>query len=173
MRKIAIWGVLALMVLAIAAVPALAANPQFGPGKRAATFTDNGQTLTVSGTLSGLGQEQFQVTVTANATATTFCYNPSDPDQSHPVPGQTLTNQPVSGSTGVVTPDKNGNYKLNLTTTAPTVTAAQAGCPGGPNTDWTASIGDVTFSNVRVFLEQPLGTTPVLIASYPGTVPAG
>ena len=170
MRKIGIIAVVALMVTALAAVPALAANPQFGPGKRAATFTDLGQTLNVSGTLSGLGQEPFIITVTANATATTFCYNPSDPDQSHPVPGQTLTNQPVSGSTGVQTADKNGNYKLSVTTTAPTVTAAQAGCPGS---NWTASIGDVTFSNVQVFIEQPLGTTPVLIASYPGTVPAG
>lgn len=170
MRKIAILGVLALMVLALAAVPALAANPQFGPGKRAATFTDQGQTLLVTGTLSGLGQELFNVTVTANATADTFCYNPSDPNQTHPVPGQTLEDVTVSGSTGAVQADKNGNYKLNLSTTVPTVTAAQAGCPSNK---WTASVGDVTFSNVQVFIEQPIGSTPVLIASYPGTVPAG
>jgi hypothetical protein len=45
------------------------------------------------------------VTVTATATADTFCFNPSDPDQSHPVPGQTLEDVAVTGGTGEVTPD--------------------------------------------------------------------
>src|SRR5215207_2471598 len=106
MRKIGIIAVLSLMALALAAVPALAQNPHFGQGARAATFTDLGQQLQVTGTIAGLGQEPLIVTVTADATADTFCFNPSDPEQTHPVPGQTLEDVTVSGSTGAVTPDR-------------------------------------------------------------------
>jgi hypothetical protein len=171
MRKIGIIAVLSLLVTALAAVPALAQNPHFGQGPRAATFTDLGQTLQVTGTIVGLGQEPLEVTVTADATADTFCFNPGA--STGPVPGQTLEDVEVTGGTGEVTPDRQGNFIIgagDLVTTAPTVTTAQAGCPSNK---WTAAVGDVTFSNVQVFVEQPLGTEPVLIASFPGTVPAG
>ena len=48
------------------------------------------------------------------------------------------------------------------------MTTAEAGCPSDK---WTATVGDVTFSNVQVFVEQPIGTEPVLIAEFTGTVP--
>ena len=181
MRKFGIIAVLSLLLTALAAVPALAQNPHFGQGARAATFTDLGQQLQVLGTITSLGQEPLEVTVTATATANTFCFNPSDPEQTHPVPGQTLTNQPVTGGTGEVTPDRRGNFILKLSgegsliTAVPTVTPAQAGCPNPDK--WTATVGDVTFSNVQVFVEQPIDDDPttlgVLITSFPGTVPAG
>jgi hypothetical protein len=173
LRKIGIIAVLSLMTLAIAAVPALADNPHFGQGRKAATFTDLGQQLQVTGTIAGLGSEPLEVTVTADATADTFCFNPSDPEQEHPVPGQTQEDITVTGGTGEVTPDRNGNFIIeagDLVTTTPTVTPGQAGCPSNK---WTAAVGDVTFSNVQVFVEQPIGAPLVLIAEFPGTVPAG
>src|SRR5215218_1463769 len=177
LRKFGIIAVLSLLVTAFAAVPALAQNPHFGQGPRAATFTDfNGQ-LQVTGTIVGLGQEPLIVTVTADATADTFCFNPSDPDQTHPVPGQTLTGVEVTGGTGEVTPDRQGNFIIlpgALVTDEPTVTAEQAGCPSDK---WTATVGDVTFSNVQVFVEQPIDDDPTtlgdIIATFPGTVPEG
>jgi hypothetical protein len=129
--------------------------------------------LQVTGTIVGLGSEPLEVTVTATATADTFCFNPSDPDQSHPVPGQTLEDVAVTGGTGEVTPDRHGNFIIeagDLVTDVPEVTTAQAGCPSDK---WTAAAGDVTFSDVRIFVEQPLGTEPVEIAFSPGPVTSG
>src|SRR5215218_5922867 len=146
LRRIGIIAVLSLMALAIAAVPALAQNPHFGQGARAATFTDLGQQLQVTGTIVGLGQEPLIVTVEAQATADTFCFNPSDPEQTHPVPGQTLEDVTITGSTGEVLPDRHGNFVItagSLVTAVPTVTTEQAGCPSDK---WTAAVGDVTFS---------------------------
>jgi hypothetical protein len=174
LRRIGTIAVLGLIVAALTAVPALAQNPHFGQGPRAATFTDLGQQLQVLGTITGLGSEPLEVTVTATATADTFCFNPGN--REGPVPGQTQEGITVTGGTGTVTPDRHGNFTLktsgpgSLITSVPTVTTADAGCPSGR---WTAAVGDVTFSNVMVFVEQPIGSEPELIATFPGTVPAG
>ena len=61
MRKIAIWGVVALIAVAIAAVPALAANPHQNPQTAPLTCTLNqqGDTVTCGGELAGLGNVDF------------------------------------------------------------------------------------------------------------------
>jgi hypothetical protein len=94
------------------------------------------------------------------------CFNPGA--STGPVPGQSQT-LTVEGSTGEVLPNRQGRFILSagtLVTEAPIVTGAEA-CP---NPRWTATVTDVTFSNIRVFVEQPIGTEPVLIATFSGTL---
>lgn len=164
LRKFGIIAVLSLIVVALAVAPALAQNPHFGQGARAATFTDLGTQLQVTGTIVGLGSEPLNVFVTSDAVADVECRNPGGniaPGQS-----QTLT---VEGETGEVTPDRQGRFTIQpgaLVTPEPTVTGAEA-CP---NPQWTAEVTDVTFSDIQVFVEQPIGAEPVLIASFPGTL---
>ena len=74
MRKIGIIAVLSLMMMALAAVPALAANPHF---LRGPTFTDNGTTVTTTGTIAGLGNQDVTVQVLASGTGTVTCTNPA------------------------------------------------------------------------------------------------
>jgi|SRR5215204_2183594 len=59
MRKIAIWGVLALMAVAIAAVPALAANPHTNPQTQPLFCDQQGDIVTCGGELAGLGNVDF------------------------------------------------------------------------------------------------------------------
>jgi hypothetical protein len=52
---------------------------------------------------------------------------------------------------------KNGNIAFDVFApqTPPTATATQAGCP---NPNWSTRLIDVSFSNVRLVIEQPSGT---------------
>lgn len=164
MKRILV-GIAALLVLVLGGTSALAQNPHFVPSNPA-VFTDLGTQLQVTGTIAGLGQEPLIVTVVADAVADVECFNPGA--STGPVPGQaqTLT---IEGTTGEVLPNRQGRFILSpgtLVTPEPTVTGAEA-CP---NPRWTATVTDVTFSNIRVFVEQPIGTTPVLIATFPGTL---
>jgi hypothetical protein len=61
MRKIVLWAVVALMAVAIAAVPALAANPHTNP-QTLPLFCDTnnaGTVVTCGGELAGLGNVDF------------------------------------------------------------------------------------------------------------------
>jgi hypothetical protein len=158
MRKLGIIAVLALLVTALAAVPALAQNPHF-TAANPAVATDLGTQLQITGTISGLGQEPLEVTVVADAVADVACFNPGNPDRRVPGQDTTLT---VVGETGEVTPNRQGRFILQagtLVTAEPVVTGAEA-CP---NPKWTADVTDVEFSNIRIFVEQPIGTEPRLI----------
>jgi len=166
MRRFIVLLLSAGLTLVLGAQVAHAQNPHFVPSNPA-VFTDLGTQLQVTGTITGLGQEPLIVTVEADAVADVECFNPGNPRQG-PVPGQSQT-LTVAGTTGEVLPDRQGRFVLaagTLVTEEPIVTGAEA-CP---NPMWTAVVTDVTFSNIRVFVEQPIGTEPVLIASFPGTL---
>src|SRR5829696_2125833 len=115
MRKIAIWGVLALMAVAIAAVPALAANPHQNPQTAPLTCTLNGAgtAVTCGGELAGLGNVDFiQVQLDLDAGCATRG-NENEP------PGHF---QVVSGPIEV---DENGRASFDVT--------AAPDCPRGLN----------------------------------------
>lgn len=157
---------MALLLLGAMATPAWAQNPHF-VASNPAVFTDLGTQLQVTGTIAGLGEEPLEVTVVADAVADVECFNPGA--STGPVPGQSQT-LTIEGTTGEVLPDRRGRFVLSagtLVTEEPEVTGAEA-CP---NPRWTADVTDVTFSNIQVFVEQPIGTEPVLIASFEGTLP--
>src|SRR5829696_8176 len=105
LRKLGIIAVLSLLLIAVTAAVATAAV-RFHAGP---TCTDNGTTLTCTGNVSGLGQEQLVVTITSTATATVECTNPAG----NVAPGQTFTRS-VSGS-GTFDVDENGRATFSVT----------------------------------------------------------
>src|SRR5215218_6030554 len=115
MRKIAIWGVLALMALALAAVPAFAGNPHFI--KNATSATQSGNTLTVVFKEAGLAAGSVEtVTASAPATTTYACVNGGG---QIPNAANKQTSTTTVSKSGTFQADKNGNIVGSLTLTAP------------------------------------------------------
>jgi|SRR5215217_4449507 len=135
LRKIGIIAVLsAVLVLSVAAIASAAVRFHAGP-----TCTDNGLTLTCTGNVSGLGQEQLTVDITSTATATVECTNPAG----NVAPGQTFTTN--VGGTGTFDVDKNGRATFSVTTEEPIAPADSC-----PNPQWSAAVTDVTFGDVTI-----------------------
>lgn len=157
MRRSFVAAVAALMSVSLFAGTALAASVHW---KREPSFTDLGTTLRVSGALAGLGNQDVEISVTAEGVATSItCTNPSGKQ----APGQ---NKPRVQSLGEMTISKteikNGNVSFSLTTEDPAqLTAKQAGCP---NNNWTAKINDVRFDRATVTVRQ--GGKVVLTESF-------
>lgn len=147
MRRFGIAGTVVAALLLLASTAA-AANPQFKHGGEP-TLTDNGSTLTLSAAMTGLGNGNLDVTI--DWTGTTINNTCTSPGGNN-APGQNPAT-PVSGSSDAnIKPDKNGNVKITLTTTAPTITPQAAGCP---NKNWSASYTDVVFFTATVTIAQP------------------
>src|SRR5688500_9149394 len=152
MRKIGIIAVLSLMVTALAAVPALAANPHFISDS--ASGPNAAGNLRVNFKIAGLGaNETITVTASADATAVYACRNnggnfPSEPTES-------AVSGPVSAS-GDFTSGQNGQITGFLTLRPPPNTTLT--CPGGQR----VVLARVSYTNVQV---SGGGDT----ASIPGT----
>jgi hypothetical protein len=150
MRKIAIWGVLALMALALAAVPAMAASPHF-KGQNSPTFSQpTPTTLNASGALAGLGNYNTFVQLNASGVPDVTCTSPGGNES----PGQNPGSVDVSGGQfiPVSSLDKNGNVPFSVTTSPPaTITGKQGGCP---NNNWTATINSIDFSSATIIVYQ-------------------
>jgi len=107
------------------------------------TFTDNGTTLTASGSVAGLGNEDVTVLLNAQGTATIICSNPAG----HIAPGQTKDVN-VSGSQ-TITDVKNGRVDFSVTTAEPT--PPPDACP---NPKWTAKVTNVDFNSATLIVQQ-------------------
>ncbi len=146
MRRFGIAGTV-LAALLLLASTAAASNPAFKHGGEP-TLTDNGSTLTLNSVMTGLGNGNLDVDIDWNGTTVNnTCTSPGG----NVSPGQNPAT-PVSGGTpATIKPDKNGNVTITLTTTAPSITALQAGCP---NKNWKASYTDVVFYSATVTIAQ-------------------
>jgi hypothetical protein len=126
MRKIAILGVLSLMALAIAVVPALAAKPGAHEQKKdtITCVANDDFTVTCSGTVSGLGNiTQANTQVLADFACSTR------PGNNKPAGHLQADSEPI--------PVSNGSLTFS-TTTGP------ASCPGGLD----PAIGDTATVNI-------------------------
>jgi len=125
---------------------------------------DNGLTATCTGTVTGLGNFNVEVTLSASASGPTVCTNPGGNEAAGQNPAN---NVPVSGSL-VIPADsiKNGNLSFSVATAPPpNPTSAQAGCPNG---NWTARYSDLSFTNGKLIIFQDLNGDAVF--SDPGEI---
>jgi hypothetical protein len=161
--------------LALAGSSAYASNVHLKGGKNAEpAFTDLGLRLQGSGELTGLGNADVLVTLTARADVTSTCTNQGG----NTAPGQNPAPITVSGSQAIPAGAiKNGNVAFKVTTAAPNPIIA--GAPDCPNTNWTEAISDLAFTSATITVEQPVGTLVLTVtcsispATSNGAVAAG
>jgi len=135
-------GVLGTLMLGITV---FAANVHFKAGP---VFTDNGLTLSASGALTGLGNQDLQVKLTATGVPTALCINPGGTV----APGQNPATVTLTGTQNIPsTQVKNGNVAFNVTTVGPSATWREAGCP---NSNWSVRIVDVRFTSATINVMQ-------------------
>ena len=176
MRKLVVALVVALSAMALLTANASASSVHLKGGKNAEpAFRDNGLTLSANGELSGLGNGDVLVTLTAAANVTSTCTNPSGVNQP---PGHNPAPITVTGSQAIPAAEiKNGTTPFGVTTNAPTTPIA--GAPDCPNPQWTEAITDLSFTSATITVQQPAGTFVLTVSctfSSPtsnGPVPGG
>jgi hypothetical protein len=159
------------LMSAFAMTSAWAASPHFKRGGEpvcTVTTSANSASVSCTGKLAGLGNDDLLITVTVSGSAVYQCQNAGG----NTAPGQNrvLIGPAVAPTFIDADAIKNGN--LTFTTnpavlTAPaTVSGAAAGCP---NPNWTGVNPTLTVTDISLVIEQPPGT---VIFSCGATDPA-
>jgi hypothetical protein len=143
-------GVVAFFVLTGAAVAATSGYHFTSNGYP--LCTDIGSQVQCTASIAGLGNGDVLGTVSAQGTEVgVTCTSPGG----NQAPGQNPAIPTSASGTKDFGNPKNGRLDLTVTTDAPTITPAQAGCP---NSNWTAAYSDVVFTNYTFTITQG-GTT--------------
>jgi len=154
MRRFSI--ILFVLVAVMAVAPAaLAANVHFKGGSHAGpSFRDNGLTLSSSGALAGLGNEDIVIRLSATGNPTGTCGNPGT--NTFQAPGQNPAPVTLTGSQSIpASKIKNGEVSFSVVTQGPV--SPVPGAPDCPNRQWTELITDVAFTSATITVEQPAG----------------
>ncbi|HEX5993721.1 MAG TPA: hypothetical protein VFY84_01130 [Jiangellales bacterium] len=145
---------LGVLLALLAGSPAAASSVHLKGGRNAEpAFTDNGLTLSASGQLSGLGNGDVLVTLSATAAPVATCTN----NGNNQAPGQNPAQVQVTGSVAIPESEiKNGNTPFAVVTDPPVTPVA--GAPDCPNPNWTEDIVDMRFTSAVLVIDQPAGT---------------
>jgi hypothetical protein len=107
------------------------------------TFNDKGLFLNASGALTGLGNGDIVITLSAQGQPTATCTNPGTGE--HQPPGHNPAVVTLTGAQEIPAGSvKNGNVSFNVNTAGPVTPVP--GAPQCPNAKWTEDITDVAFS---------------------------
>jgi hypothetical protein len=148
--------------LALSASVAVADSPHFKKnGEPVCTISGSSTSKTVSctGTLAGLGNQDLGLDLSVSGFALYQCQNAGG----NTAPGQNRVLEGPATSSTVIPADqiKNGNLTFTTTpgatlTAAAMVSAAVAGCP---NPNWTGVNPVLTVTDITLVISQPPGTT--------------
>lgn len=158
MRNSVIKLILVAVVLTVASA-AQAGNVHLKGGKNAEpSFRDLGLSLRASGALSGLGNGDLLIVLTAEADVVSTCTN----NGGNSAPGQNPAPITVIGALPVPQSEiKNGNTPFQVDTVEPSPVIP--GAPDCPNPNWTESIDDLSFTSATIDVQQPAGNTVLTI----------
>ena len=138
MKRLLAVGAVTAAVLALPSV----ASAQSGHFVGTQTCTDIGTQVQCNGKVAGLGGTTFTITVSAQGTASVTCTNPAG----NVAPGQSFSFA-AAGSSGPFPTPRNGQSPFTVTTNAPVAPAGSC-----PNSKWTATVTDVTFTTATISL---------------------
>jgi len=161
-RRFTILGVpiaALLAVVALTTVQAAAGNVHL-KNKPPVSFTDQGLSLSSSGALTGLGNGDIVIALTATGQPVASCTNPSGQNQPAGQNPATVTLSGVQSIPGSAI--KNGNVSFNVSTGTPQTPVP--GAPECPNPQWTENITDVVFSSATITVYQPCDDTTAPIS---------
>jgi len=175
MKRILLLLVATTVVAGVTAATAIGASVHLKGGAHATpSFTDNGLTLSVAGSLAGLGNEDVLVTLSATGQPTATCGNPGKNE--FQAPGQNPAEVTLTGTQAIPASEiKNGNVDFSVVTGAPQ--SPVPGAPDCPNSMWTETITDVAFTSAVITVEQPPGTVVLTVTctfsspTFDGSVP--
>jgi hypothetical protein len=164
LRRTLVVLLAALFAAAVTSVAVASSVHLKGGSNAEPSFTDNGLTLSASGELSGLGNEDVLITLSATGNPTATCTNPGS--DTHQPAGHNPAPVTLTGTQAIPASEiKNGNttFGVNnaLATNAPTTPIE--GAPDCPNPNWTEDITDVAFTSATITVEQPPGTTVLTV----------
>ena len=152
-RTLAVLATAAALVL-VGAGPAMAANPHYLVGP---TFTLQQDTVTATGSVAGLGNENVDVVLTLEASVTVQCENPAGKI----APGQTKFFEASTTQSNLEV--ENGRLNFTISATADPAGADLTGAC--PNSKWTPLPGDVTVLSATLDIIQPSGSGIVVLSS--------
>ena len=134
--------------LATAGMAAATEGAHFTQGG-APVCTDIGLQLECTAEIAGLGQQQVVGTISAPGAqaVNNTCVNKGGNE----APGQNPAVNFTAGGSAIGRVDKNGRAFIDATTTSPSVTPQQAGCPNG---NWRVVVGDVVFHDYTFTITQ-------------------
>ena len=162
MRRTSIVTLLMVAAFALSASVAVAQSPHFKKnGEPVCTITgpSTAQTVSCTGTLAGLGNDDLGLDLSVSGFALYQCQNQGG----NIAPGQNRVLVGPATSSSVIPADqiKNGNLTFTTVpgatlTAAPTVPFDVAGCQ---NPNWTGVNPTLTVTDITLVISQPPGTT--------------